>query len=76
MVLLAWECFLGLIALVGIILFFVNIKKFKLNPSPYGFTKKQMFGKGMFNWGMILFWLACGFLFVMTYVSIIASAFM
>lgn len=76
MVLLAWECVLGLFALVGIILFFVNLKKFKLNPSPYGFTKGQMFKKGVFNWGMILFWIACAFLFVMSYGSMILSAVM
>lgn len=74
MVLLAWEGFLAIFAIVGIILFFVNLKKFKLNPAPVAVKKGKLFSESMFNWGMILFWLSCLILFVINYGSIISMA--
>lgn len=74
--LLAWYGVLILFAVTGIILFIVNRKKFKLNPVPCGATKKEVFRKGAFNWGVILFWIAGGSLFVISYGSIILNAVM
>lgn len=74
LVLVAWEGFLAIFAIVGIILFFVNRKKFKLNPAPVAVKKGTLFAKSVFNGGMILFWIACLILFVFGYGSIIASA--
>lgn len=71
---LAWMGFLGILALTGIILFFVFLKKFRMNPSPYGISKGCQFGKGVFSWGMILFWCFCLFLFAQYYVSMILMA--
>lgn len=72
--LVAWEGFLAIFAIVGLILFFVNRKKFKLNPAPVSVKKGTLFTKSHFNGGMILFWIACLILFVVNYVSIILVA--
>lgn len=71
---LGWIGILGIFGVVGIILFFVNLKKFRLNPAENGLTKGQMFGKGLFTWGMILFWLICLLLFAQYYVSMALMA--
>lgn len=71
---LGWMGFLGILALTGIILFFVFLKKFRLNPNPYGISKGEQFGKGVFSWGMILFWCFCLFLFIQYYGTMIAMA--
>ena len=76
MVFLAWMGFLGLLGLAGIVLFFVFLKKFRLNPNPNGISKGCQFGKGVFSWGMIIFWCFCVFLFIQYYVSIILMAVM
>lgn len=75
---LGWMGFLGLLAVTGIILFFVflALKKFRLNPHPYGISKECQFGRGVFSWGMIMFWGFCIFLFIQYYVSIILMSVM
>ena len=76
MAFLLWMGFLGLLAFTGIILFFVFLKKFRLNPNPYGISNGCQFGKGVFSWGVILFWCFCIFLFVQYYGSMILMAIM
>ena len=71
---LLWMGFLGLLAFAGVILFFVFIKKFRLNPNADGISKGCQFGKGVFSWGVILFWCFCLFLFVRYYISMISMA--
>ena len=73
-VFLAWMGFLGILGLAGIVLFFVFLKKFRLNPNPNGISKGCQFGRGVFSWGMILFWCFCVYLFIQYYVSIILMA--
>lgn len=72
---LAWIFFIVCCALAGTVLFFVFRKKFRLNPVPFGVKKSTAFGKCFFNWGMILFGLTCGYLFVNYYLSIILASF-
>lgn len=74
--LLGWYGVLIIFAITGIVLFFVNRKKFKLNPIPCGVTKKEAFLKSSVNGGMLLFWIACFSLFAISYGSMIITALM
>ena len=75
---LGWMGFLGLLALAGIILLivFLALKKFRLNPHSDGVSKGCQFGRGVFSWGMILFWCFCIYKFIQYYYSIISMAVM
>ena len=76
MVYTCWIMFLGVCALTGVILFFVFLKKFKLNETPMGVKNKTVFLKSFVNGGMILFVLMSLFLFVNYYLNMILPAIM
>lgn len=52
---LAYSLSLMLIALVGFILFFVFLKKYRLSPAPYAIEKGKRFTTAFINIGMILY---------------------
>ncbi len=76
MVYTCWIMFLGVCALTGVILFFIFLKKFKLNETPMGVKNKTVFLKSFVNGGMILFVLMSLFLFVNYYLNMILPAIM
>lgn len=76
MVYACWMMFLAVCALTGVILFFVFLKKFKLNATPMGVKNKTVFLKSFVNGGMILFVLMSLFLFVNYYLNMILPAIM
>lgn len=72
---IAWMGFLGLCALAGIVLFFINLKKFKVNEAEGALTKGQSIKAVITNPGMIVFFVICVGLFLQSYLPGIVKFF-
>lgn len=70
---LGWLGIIGICVLLGIIFFFVNLKKFRLRSGLAEIKYSQVIRKGMLNWGMILFGLTCLCMFIQFYLSLIRA---
>ncbi|MBQ8262835.1 MAG: CPBP family intramembrane metalloprotease [Lachnospiraceae bacterium] len=68
---MAWTGFLALCALIGVVLFFCNLKKFYFMPRPMQEEKRLARKYAFANGGMIFFYLVTLAMFVIYYVSII-----
>lgn len=73
---LGWMGFLMVCCIAGVILFIVNKSKFHLNTDHMEISKKEMAGSAFSGKGMILYYIPCIVLFIITYAPTIINFFM